>query len=100
MLRLQRFEGADASRSGEAGPGTLSGEALDAMEELVLELPGTVAWTELSYQERQSGNQAPWLYALSALVVLVAGRPGESWSVPMAVIPPCRLACLARWLRR
>ncbi|WBU57480.1 multidrug efflux RND transporter permease subunit [Paracoccus sediminicola] len=88
--RLQRFEGADAiSISGEAGPGTPSGEALDAMEELVSELPGGfgVAWTELSYQERQSGNQAPWLYALSALVVFLSlAAIYESWSVPMAVI--------------
>ncbi|WBU65693.1 multidrug efflux RND transporter permease subunit [Paracoccus aerodenitrificans] len=88
--RLQRFEGTDAiSISGEAAPGTSSGEALDAMEELVAELPGGfgVAWTELSYQERQSGNQAPYLYALSALVVFLSlAAIYESWTVPMAVI--------------
>ncbi|WBU61718.1 multidrug efflux RND transporter permease subunit [Paracoccus albus] len=88
--RLQRFEGIDAiSISGEAAPGTSSGEALDAMEELVSELPGGfgVAWTELSYQERQSGNQAPYLYALSALVVFLSlAAIYESWTVPMAVI--------------
>ena len=33
------------------------------MEELVAQVPGGwgVAWTDLSYQERQSGNQAPYL---------------------------------------
>ncbi|SDD71209.1 multidrug efflux pump [Paracoccus isoporae] len=88
--RLQRFEGSNAiSIAGEPAPGVSSGEALDAMEELVAELPGGfgVAWTELSYQERQSGNQAPYLYALSALVVFLAlAAIYESWSVPMAVI--------------
>ncbi|MFV0293701.1 MAG: multidrug efflux RND transporter permease subunit [Paracoccus sp. (in: a-proteobacteria)] len=88
--RLQRFEGSDAiSISGEAGPDATSGEAMDAMEELVADLPGGfgVAWVELAYQERQSGNQAPYLYALSALVVFLAlAAIYESWTVPMAVI--------------
>ena len=88
--RLQRFQGIDAiSISGEAAPGVSSGEALDAMEELVAELPGNyaVAWTKLAYQERQAGNQAPFLYALSALVVFLSlAAIYESWTVPMAVI--------------
>ena len=35
--------------------------AMDAMEELVAGMEGGwgLAWTDLSYQERQSGNQAP-----------------------------------------
>ncbi|MFD1796338.1 multidrug efflux RND transporter permease subunit [Paracoccus aurantiacus] len=88
--RLQRFEGTDAiSMSGASAGGASSGQAMDAMEEMVSELPGGfgVAWTGLSYQERQSGNQAPYLYALSALVVFLAlAAIYESWTVPMAVI--------------
>ena len=88
--RLQRFEGSDAiSISGEEAPGTSSGQALAAMEELVADLPGGfgVAWTGLAYQEQQSGNQAPFLYALSALVVFLSlAAIYESWTVPMAVI--------------
>ena len=88
--RLQRFEGSDAiSISGEEGPGTSSGQAMDTMEELVADLPGGfgVAWTGLAYQERQSGSQAPFLYALSALVVFLSlAAIYESWTVPVAVI--------------
>ncbi|TKW68048.1 MAG: multidrug efflux RND transporter permease subunit [Paracoccus denitrificans] len=88
--RLQRFEGSDAiSISGEEAPGTSSGQAMDAMEELVSDLPGGfgVAWTGLAYQEQQSGNQAPFLYALSALVVFLSlAAIYESWTVPVAVI--------------
>ena len=59
------------------------------MEQLAAELPGGwgVSWTELSYQERQSGNQAPYLYALSVLVVfLCLAALYESWSIPFSVM--------------
>lgn len=88
--RLARFEGSDAiSMSGSEGAGATSGQAMAAMEELVAKLPGGygVAWTGLSYQERQSGNQAPYLYALSALVVFLSlAALYESWSVPFSVM--------------
>ncbi|WP_134724961.1 efflux RND transporter permease subunit [Paracoccus luteus] len=88
--RLARFEGTNAiSLSGSEAEGFSSGQAMDAMEELVTQLPGGfgVAWTGLSYQERQSGNQAPYLYALSALVVFLSlAALYESWSVPFSVI--------------
>ena len=46
-----------------------------------------VAWTGISYQERLSGQQAPLLYAMSALVVfLCLAGLYESWSVPFAVM--------------
>ncbi|MDO5606263.1 MAG: multidrug efflux RND transporter permease subunit [Paracoccus sp. (in: a-proteobacteria)] len=88
--RLQRFEGSDAiAISGSEAEGATSGQAMDAMEELVASMPGGygTAWTGLSYQERQSGNQAPYLYALSALVVFLAlAAIYESWSVPFSVL--------------
>ncbi|MDO5643049.1 MAG: multidrug efflux RND transporter permease subunit [Paracoccus sp. (in: a-proteobacteria)] len=88
--RLQRYEGSDAiSVSGEPAPGTSSGEAMAAMAELVADLPGGfgLAWTGLAYQEQQSGNQAPFLYALSALVVFLSlAAIYESWTVPVAVM--------------
>ena len=88
--RLDRFEGANAiSISGSEGQGISSGQAMDAIEELVAQMPGGygVAWTGLSFQERQSGNQAPFLYALSALVVFLAlAALYESWSVPFSVM--------------
>ena len=88
--RLQRFDGTDAiSMSGSEAEGASSGQAMEAMEQMVADLPGGfgIAWTGLSYQEQQSGNQAPWLYALSALVVFLSlAAIYESWSVPFSVM--------------
>lgn len=45
------------------------------------------AWTGLSLQERMAGNQAPFLYAISLLVVfLCLAALYKSWSLPLAVI--------------
>lgn len=71
---LSRFNGTTAlSISGAAGAGVSSGTAMTAMEELVAALPGGYGadWTGLSYQERQSGDQAPYLCALSVLVAFL-----------------------------
>ena len=88
--RLARLDGIDAIEiGGQPGPGSSSGTAMDTMEEMVASLPGGygLAWTELSYQERQAGNQAPWLFALSALVVFLSlAALYESWSIPFSVM--------------
>ncbi|GHF64340.1 multidrug efflux RND transporter permease subunit [Seohaeicola zhoushanensis] len=87
---LARYGGTLALQlSGEPGPGVSSGDAMDAMAELVAEMPGGygLAWTGISYQERLSGSQAPMLYAISVLVVfLCLAALYESWTVPFAVI--------------
>ncbi|MGR3793572.1 efflux RND transporter permease subunit [Vannielia sp. SX4] len=87
---LARIDGTSAiSISGQPGSGVSSGEAMDAIAELAEGLEGGygVAWTGLSYQEQQSGSQAPWLYALSALVVFLSlAALYESWSIPFAVM--------------
>ncbi|RAI03221.1 hydrophobe/amphiphile efflux-1 family RND transporter [Acuticoccus sediminis] len=103
---LTRFDGSSAIEiQGDAGPGASSGVAMEAMEELVADLPGGygAAWTGLSYQERQSGSQAPLLYAMSALVVFLSlAALYESWSIPFAVmlgVPVGILGALAAaWL--
>ncbi|MTH65321.1 efflux RND transporter permease subunit [Paracoccus shanxieyensis] len=88
--QLSRIDGIDAIEfEGEPAPGQSSGQAMDAMEEMVANLPGgyQIAWTELSYQERQAGNQAPLLFALSALVVFLSlAALYESWSIPFSVM--------------
>jgi multidrug efflux pump len=58
------------------------------MEALAAQIPGTsVAWSGLSFQERLSSGQAPYLYAVSLLVVfLCLAALYESWSVPLAVL--------------
>src|SRR5690606_23323603 len=63
--RLERYEGLPAVQiQGEAAPGISTGEAMAEIERLAAELPaGTnVAWTGLSYQEREAGAQTPLLY--------------------------------------
>lgn len=54
----------------------LSGAAMSAMEEMLADMPGGygTTWAGLSFQERLSDNQAPLLFALSALVC--------SWPLP------------------
>jgi hydrophobic/amphiphilic exporter-1 (mainly G- bacteria), HAE1 family len=75
---------------GNAAPGVSSAAALDTMEALAREvLPqGTsYEWTELAFQERQTGNLAMYIFGLSVLFVfLVLAAQYESWSLPLAII--------------
>ena len=61
---------------------------MNKMAELAAQYPGTsVAWAGLSYQERLSSGQAPFLYGISLLVVfLCLAALYESWSIPIAVL--------------
>jgi len=74
---------------GEPAVGYSSGEAMQAMEELVAKLPKGIGydWTGLSYQERMSGSQAPLLYAFSIFVIfLCLAALYESWPIPIAIL--------------
>lgn len=88
--RLERYNGLPAVEiQGQAAPGMSSGDAMDAMEAIAENLPEGmgIEWTGLSYEERQSGSQAPLLYALSLLIVfLCLAALYESWSIPFAVM--------------
>jgi len=88
--RLERYNGMSAVELlGNATPGKSTGDAMRAIEELAKKLPPGIGieWTGLSYQERMSGAQAPFLYAISILVVfLCLAALYESWSVPTAVM--------------
>ena len=60
-----------------------------AVEEIMKTMPAGIGieWTGASLQERQSGSQAPLLYAISILFVfLCLAALYESWSVPVAVM--------------
>ncbi len=87
---LNRYNGLSSmALTGGAAPGTSTGEAMAAMEEMAAQLPDGIdfEWTGLSLQEKQSGGQAPLLYALSILVVfLCLAALYESWSIPFAVL--------------
>ncbi|MBL8461568.1 MAG: efflux RND transporter permease subunit, partial [Thauera sp.] len=88
--RLERFNGQPSMELlGQAAPGLSSGEAMQAVEEIMAKLPPGIGydWSGTSYEERRSGSQAPALYALSLLVVfLCLAALYESWSVPFAVM--------------
>jgi multidrug efflux pump len=86
---LSRFQGIPSFEiQGQAAPGESSGAAMNRMEELAAQIPGTaVAWSGLSFQERLSSGQAPLLYGLSLVVVfLCLAALYESWTIPVAVI--------------
>ncbi len=75
--------------SGSAAPGFTSGQAMTEMERLAGELPAGFGfeWTGQSYQEKASGNAAPFLLGLSLIFVfLCLAALYESWSIPIAVM--------------
>jgi len=75
--------------TGEARPGYTSGNAIAEMERLAGRLPRGFGyeWTGQSLQEKLSGSQAPFLLALSVLVVfLLLAALYESWTIPLAVL--------------
>jgi HAE1 family hydrophobic/amphiphilic exporter-1 len=84
--RLERFNGFPSLNIwGEPAPGRSSGEAMQAMEEIVAKLPQGIGfdWQGLSYQERMATTQAPVLYAFSILVIfLCVAALYESWTIP------------------
>jgi multidrug efflux pump len=88
--KLQRFNGVPALQiQGAPAPGHSTGEAMQAVEQIVKELPSGVglSWYGLSYEERQTGSQAPMLYALTVLIVFLSlAALYESWSVPASVM--------------
>jgi HAE1 family hydrophobic/amphiphilic exporter-1 len=75
---------------GAPAPGFSSGQALSLMEQVAKNtLPDGISydWTATAYQEKQVGNQAYFIYALSiTLVFLVLAAQYESWTSPGAVI--------------
>jgi multidrug efflux pump len=88
--RLERYNGMPAaSLSGAPAPGRSSGEAMQAVQRIMAQLPQGIGyeWTGASYQERLAGAQAPILYAISILFVfLCLAALYESWSIPFSVI--------------
>ena len=88
--QLMRYNGSPAYEfDGRASPGVSSGTAMQTVENILKSLPPGIAyeWTGASLQERQSGAQAPMLYAISILFVfLCLAALYESWTVPLSVM--------------
>jgi hydrophobe/amphiphile efflux-1 (HAE1) family protein len=88
--RLERYNGLSAMDiQGEAAPGHSTGEAMQAIDEIVAKLPPGTSheWTGISYQQRMSESQAGLLYTFSVLAIfLVLAALYESWTVPISVM--------------
>ncbi len=105
--RLERFIGFPSMNiQGEAAPRRSTGEAMQAMEEIVAKLPQGIGfeWTGLSYQEKMASSQGPLLYAFSIIVIfLCLAALYESWSIPISILLVLPLgiigAALATWMR-
>jgi len=86
--RLERYNGFPSMNIvGEPAGGISSGEAMQAMEEFVKELPRGIgyAWTGLSYQEQTTTAQTTILYIFSVIVIfLCVAALYESWTIPIA----------------
>lgn len=86
---------------GDTQPGTSTGEALAAMEQLAdARLPDGLAyeWTELAYQQRAAGDTGLLVFGLAVLFVfLLLAAQYESWVLPLAIVlivPMCLLSAM------
>jgi multidrug efflux pump len=79
-----------AAITGNAAPGTSSGQAVALMQEVAeKKLPRSMAfeWTDLAFLQNQAGNTAMWFFGLAVVFVfLVLAAQYESWTLPLAVI--------------
>ena len=78
-----------ATINGTNAPGYSSGQAIAAMEELARGLPPGFAyeWSEATYQEKKTGGQTGYIFAVSLLfVILVLAALYESWAMPIAIL--------------
>ena len=88
--RLERYNSFPAMDiQGDPAPGHTTGEAMQAMDEIIQKLPPEIGyeWTGVSYQQQQAKSQAGPLYAFSVLTIfLVLAALYESWSVPISIL--------------
>jgi len=87
---------------GSAAPGVSTGEALLAMEAIAESVmpPGVdYEWTELALQERNQGNTAIYIFALSVLLAfLFLAALYESIALPFAIVLIVPMAILSALL--
>ena len=95
--RYNAYRSADLN--GNAAPGYSSGQAQDAITEILEEtLPQGVdfEWTELTYQQILAGNTAIYIFPLCIFFVfLVLAAQYESLALPLAVIMIVPMAILS-----
>jgi HAE1 family hydrophobic/amphiphilic exporter-1 len=95
-----------AEIDGAAAPGSSSGQAIAAMDELAKKMPQgfTYSWTGLSLEELQAGGTSLILFGLGTLVVyLTLSAQYESFVLPFIVLLAVPMALLgalgAQWTR-
>ncbi|MBF7683384.1 efflux RND transporter permease subunit [Acinetobacter sp. B5B] len=78
---------------GGPAPGVSSGEAMQAMQDIMQKLPEmgmtgfSYEWTGLSLEEKDSSGQGIYVYGLSILIIfLCLAAIYESWSIPFSVL--------------
>ena len=78
-----------ATINGTNAPGYSSGQAIAAMEEIARTLPPGFGyeWSEATYQEKKTGGQTGFIFAISLVfVLLVLAALYESWAMPVAIL--------------
>ncbi|MFG6136563.1 efflux RND transporter permease subunit [Halomonas sp. B23F22_10] len=87
-----------AQFQGSPAPGYSSGQAIDAMEQIVDEELGDgwgMGWTGTAYQESEAGSAATLAIVFGLLMVfLILAAQYESWSLPLAVLTATPFAFL------
>jgi HAE1 family hydrophobic/amphiphilic exporter-1 len=105
-FRFNMYRAAEVT--GGPAPGYSSAQALDALEEVALEvLPDDVgyAWNAMSFQEKKASGTAGVIFLFSLVFVfLILAAQYESWSLPFAILlgTPFALfgAFMGIWLAR
>ncbi|MBA1158774.1 efflux RND transporter permease subunit [Microvirga mediterraneensis] len=98
--RVMHYNGyPSADLSGNAAPGYSSGQAIAAIDRIARDtLPAgmTFEWTDLTYQEKQAGNTAIYIFPLAVLLAfLILAAQYNSWSLPLAVLLIAPVALLS-----
>jgi multidrug efflux pump subunit AcrB len=74
---------------GSAAPGYSSGQAIQAIQEVMKTMPSDTGfeWSGLTLQEKKSEGQAPIIFGMAVLFVfLLLAAQYESWGLPFAVL--------------
>lgn len=88
---VQRFNLFPAAKiMGQAAPGYSSGQALDAMREVVQEVTGQgyqLGWTGAAYQQQSASSTSTLAFVFGLVMVfLILAAQYERWSLPLVVI--------------
>jgi hydrophobe/amphiphile efflux-1 (HAE1) family protein len=88
--KLERFNGiSSVNIQGSPAISVSSGDAIIEMEKMAKKLPAgiDIAWSGISYEEKNSSSQTMLLYFISLVVVFLSlAALYESWSIPFSVI--------------